>query len=120
MKPGDGTDLLLAGTDGQQISGSGDNLVIADGAGNDTITGGGGADTLGFGPNSGQDVITDFATSSNVLDVRQTAVGSYGFSGIPIMQSGNDTIVDLGGGYSVTLLGVNASALSADNFIFNV
>jgi len=126
-----GADYLLGGAGADVIDG---------GAGNDYLVGGTGADTFTFAPKSGTDLIADFNTAVDVIDV-----SAYGFSGDfedLISSSGGcghddhddqghgrhdgwsdhgrqdeDVILDLGDGNRVKLQGVSADELSASNFI---
>jgi Ca2+-binding RTX toxin-like protein len=126
-----GADYLLGGAGADVIDG---------GAGNDYLVGGTGADTFTFAPKSGTDLIADFNTAVDVIDV-----SAYGFSGdfedLISSSSGcghddhddqghgrhdgwsdhgrqdEDVILDLGDGNRVKLQGVSADELSASNFI---
>jgi Ca2+-binding RTX toxin-like protein len=99
-----GDDRLIGGADDDWMSGgAGDDLfVFADGDGADTVqgfqAGGGTEDRIDF---SGQSAVADFA------DVVSTAT-----------QVGANTMIDLGNGDSVTLLGVNVGNLHQDDFVF--
>ena len=81
------------------------------GAGNDTLTGGLGADVFVFGAGSGQDVVTDFsAAQHDLINVKAYSHGVVGGGGIVVSQVGGDTLIDFGGGNTVTIDG----ALKAD------
>ncbi len=84
----------------------------------DTLMGGGGADTFVFDEDSGDDTITDFTAGTDKIDLSAftdiTSIGDLrGF------QAGNDAVIFLGfnGGGSITLQGVQLGELSASDFI---
>ena len=87
-------------------SGGGDDFLSGD-KGNDTISGGAGADIFHSFSGAGLDRILDFNAAEG--DRVQLATGtSY-----TVSQVGADTVVDLGGGDTVVLVGVQMSALLA-------
>ncbi|MEL6493545.1 MAG: calcium-binding protein [Cyanobacteria bacterium J06623_7] len=106
---GDGNDTLL--------NRSSDDLNITGGAGDDLLTGGSGLNIYSFELGSGQDTITDFQTSQDVLDL-----GAYFDSTSDVLgsatQVGSDALIDLGNDNSITLNDVAIGDLSADNFSF--
>ena len=116
---GNAPDILVDGAGGDSVTGADTAEVIDVQSANNVLTGGPGANTYALGPNSGQNTITNFNVSADVLDLRQTAVGSWTFSSLVITQVGNDTFIGLGGSAGITLSGVNASTLCANNFIFD-
>ena len=70
---GGGADLLDGGADGDDLSGgSGDDRLIG-GAGNDYLRGGSGADVFVFARGSGADVLEDFTSGQDRIDL--TAYG---------------------------------------------
>ena len=84
------------------------DVVLSGDLGDDTITGGSGADTFHSWAGAGIDRITDFnrAEGDKVrLDPGTTWTTS---------QVGADTVVDMGGGNQVVLVGVQMSTLSGD------
>jgi beta-glucanase (GH16 family) len=96
---------------------------LAGRAGNDTLTGGGGADVFSLGPRAGRDTITDFSpgTAGEVIEFAANTVrGAATFNQLlsKMTTSGANTIIDMGGGNNITLLGVQKSSLSSDDFIF--
>lgn len=100
------------------IGGAG-NDVIAGGDGNDILTGGAGRDTFVIDKGAGAaDVITDFQAGAggDFLDLR--GFGVSGFDKLVIRQSGANTVLTLDGTTTLTLVNVAASALQAQNFVF--
>ncbi|MBR0752278.1 hypothetical protein JQ604_08780 [Bradyrhizobium jicamae] len=125
----------LAGADIIDASGLGAGqikLVINGGDGNDVITGSGGADqvTLGndddtyvYKTGGGADVITDFVAGAGTPDkISLTAFASAGIHDLTAVlaratQVGADTVIDFGGGNTLTLQNVTKTDLSDDDFI---
>ena len=99
--------------------GIGDDTLIG-GEGNDTLTGGAGADTFVFGADHGNDLITDFDTSNDSIDLS----GLTGRLTLELLlgkmteedtnsDGTNDVVIDLTdfGGGTVTLQGVGLDDL---------
>jgi hypothetical protein len=87
-------------------------------AGDDNLTGAGGSDTFVFAQPIGNDTIYNFNAASDKIDLAGFAgVNSFGDLHIADDMSG-DAVIALGNGETITLHGVDASALSA-NFAFN-
>ena len=89
-------------------------------SGDDTLTGAGGNDEFVFAQPIGNDQVYNFNAASDQIDL----IG-FGLSGYSALQpsiadnaSGN-AVVTLGQGETITLVGVNASQLSASDFVFN-
>lgn len=103
-----GDDLLEGGNGDDTLEGGG---------GNDTLTGGAGSDTFVFEADGGDDTVTDFAIAADTLDF--SAIFNN-FSDVlgAATQDGNNTSIDLGDDSSVSLLNVDVSALTSDNFVF--
>ena len=115
---GAGNDLLTGDTGDDSIVGGTGNDTIAGGSGNDTLTGGAGEDTFLFIENFGQDTITDFDVDDDVIDISMLDMEIASYSDLTIVQMGNDVTIghtDFDGGI-ITLTGVSATDLSADNF----
>ena len=124
---GGGDDMLTGGKGDDMLFGSFGNDVLDGGNGDDVLDGGGGDDMLtgGKGPDQfvfhagfGDDTITDlsngdriqfdsevFASPQAVLDASE-----------PAGPNGEDTVITAGMN-TVTLLGVQASSLQADDFL---
>ncbi|WP_074125096.1 calcium-binding protein [Bradyrhizobium sp. NAS96.2] len=117
-----------------------DTLEIHAGAGNDIIDGSalgpnqikllidgdGGDNTYIYKPGAGAETITDFVAGAGTpdkIDVRAFAgAGVHGLADILALttQSGTDTVIDFGGGSTLTLEHVTKANLAADDFIFKV
>lgn len=108
-------DRSLSGHGGNdRINGNAGSDYIDGGDGNDRMTGGSGTDIFRFYPNSGHDIITDFAADIDAED------RDY-FMGDPddvkaVLKSGHNTIVKFYGGDQVTLLEVKSSDFTVDDY----
>ncbi len=116
-------DVLVGNDEANTLNGRGGNDTLTGGAGNDILTGGNGNDLFVFNTGDGVDVITDFSAgvgSGDVILFDNSAAGPNNFAELQAVASqvGVDTVIDLGGGDSITLLGVNAGLLAADDFLF--
>jgi Ca2+-binding RTX toxin-like protein len=118
-----GNDVITGSLISDSIYGGGGKDTIKAGAGVDHIEGGKGNDRLSgeaqsdhfiFGVGDGKDTITDFdavggALAQDYIDTDLTP--------LTIKQSGVNTIIDFGGGDTITLLGVKASDVGDSDFI---
>jgi hypothetical protein len=78
----------------------------------------GGADTFVFAPNNGTDFVEDFRqTDNDKIDL--TAFGFHDISDLNMSGNGANTVIDFGGGNTVTLVGIpDPSVLTDSDFIF--
>jgi Ca2+-binding RTX toxin-like protein len=92
---------------------------IIDGkAGDDVLIGGGGKDLFVIGVGMGSDVITDFSAKGEGFDrIRIDGMGSNPLSTLRIHQVGVDTEIKISENQTITLLDVQASDITNDNFI---
>ena len=115
-------DDKLVGLDGDDIFYAGGGAdTLKGGEGSDTLLGGGGADRFEFEVGGGSDIVVDFSTASgDVLVVSGYGAAFDDFTDIQAaaLQVGSDTVIDLGGGDSITLLNVTVGNLAADDFLF--
>jgi Ca2+-binding RTX toxin-like protein len=102
---GGGNDIVRGGQgDDVVMGGAGDDFVSGD-KGDDTVTGGAGADIFHSFSGAGIDRVTDFHVAEGdrvLLDPGTT---------FTLRQAGGDTIVDMGGGDQLILVGISMSAL---------
>ena len=90
-------------------------------SGNDTLTGSSAADLFVFSNPIGHDALYSFDTASDRIDL----IGYTGISGFTDVQShltedgDGNAVITLGDGESITLHGVHATSLTADNFEFD-
>ena len=111
------------GTNGDDTidAGFGDDIILGL-DGNDTLIGGAGDDLFIFAEGNGQDVIQDFTAGAGTDDaIDLSAIGTVSNLADLLDNSsvvGSDLNIDLGGGDQLTLIGVNASDLHEDDFLF--
>ena len=104
---------------------AGENVLSGQG-GNDVLVGEGGSDTFVFKQGTDQDVVTDFETSDDLLDLTDFGFGSVEEVQEAAVESLVDgqvaTTIDLDGGAGgdqVTLLGVAVTDLNSGNVLLN-
>src|SRR3954469_10546376 len=122
----DGNDTLIAGSsqsvlDGGNgndiLKGSGTADVLIGGRGADIMTGGNGPDTFLFGPNFGNDVITDFKPHNDVIQFDHSLFAS--FADLHAADDGHgNTVITYDASDTVTLQGVALANLHASDFLF--
>ena len=86
---------------------------------NDTLTGGAGADTFVFGRDHGDDVITDFTSGEDRIDLSAFAVRSLSDLTITTDESGLTIDLTAQGGGTIRLDGVVLDDLEDSDFIFS-
>ncbi|WP_068305203.1 M10 family metallopeptidase C-terminal domain-containing protein [Pararhodobacter sp. CCB-MM2] len=116
---GDGNDLIYNGGGNDKVFGGAGADELWGGAGDDTLTGGAGADTFCFTPSNGSDVIVDFENGTDTILIEDVSGGSDAerFANLSIDQIGSDAVISVDA-LSITVQGVNASALDASDFYF--
>jgi len=105
---GNGADTVRGGQDDDIVLGQAGNDWLSGDRGSDTITGGTGADIFHTFGDAGVDRVTDFnlAEGDRVMVDPGTTYA--------VAQSGADTVITMGGGGQMILVGVQASSLSGD------
>ena len=89
-------------------------------SGDDTLTGAGANDEFVFAQPIGNDTVYNFNAASDQIDL----IG-FGISGFAALQSSiaddanGNAVVTLGQNKTITLVGIDATALSASNFVFD-
>lgn len=106
----DGSDRLYGGQGNDTITGDAGNDVLYGGAGDDLLYGGTGADTFVAG--AGADRLGDFSYPQGD---RIAVAGGIAYA-IGANAAG-EAVVDLGGGATITLVGIVPAAVGADWFI---
>ncbi|MBW4601067.1 MAG: hypothetical protein KME29_16160 [Calothrix sp. FI2-JRJ7] len=97
---GNGDDLLWGGAGVDFLNGGNGNDTLIGGLGNDTLTGGRGNDKFVYNAfNEGTDVVTDFNTSQDTLDLsgvfKTLGVTEVTNDFLQLTQSGSDTLVQI-------------------------
>jgi VCBS repeat-containing protein len=87
-------------------------------SGNQTITSGGGQDTFVVNPGFGNDIITDFEPSKDVIQFNPALFANYSAVMGSTGPDGANTVISYDANDSLTLLNVTASSLSPTNFKF--
>ncbi|MES2193997.1 MAG: calcium-binding protein [Pseudomonadota bacterium] len=113
---------LGAGQIALTFNGAAGNDRITGSGGNDIFDGGADDDTFVFRPGGGADIIAGFVAGANTDD----RIDLKGFAGVDdftavlalATQVGVDTVLDFGGGNTVTLQNVTRADLDADDFLF--
>ncbi len=114
LRGGKGSDTLKGGAGDDTLRGGKGSDTLIGGAGDDTLTGGRGDDTFVFEAGDGADTITDFGAGD---EIRLDGV-TGGFEALVIEQDGADTVIRYGNaGDTITLSGVSADSLDANDFI---
>lgn len=117
---GDGNDKLFGGDGDDRLQGGNGNDLLSGEFGNDQLEGGNGSDTFIFRTGFGNDVIADFSvTGGDVIEIA-------GFSGIDefsdlatlFSEADGSTVINFTPSDSLSLVGVSAASLSANDFLF--
>ncbi|HKR89728.1 MAG TPA: calcium-binding protein [Phenylobacterium sp.] len=104
---GAGDDTLRGGQGADVLTGGAGNNHLFGDLGNDALTGGAGADTFHFAAGGGQDRVSDFNLAQG------DRIQIDGGARYTVAQVGADTVVDLGNGDTITLVGVSKASLTA-------
>ncbi len=101
---GEGDDSIFGEVGNDKIFGDDGDDTLSGGAGNDTLTGGDGADVFIYVSGGGNDVITDYASNEDIIQLESGSVSSYS------VKNGN-AILKIGSG-NVTLKGVGNNMIT--------
>ena len=104
---GDGADQVRGGQGDDVVNGGAGNDYVSGDRGNDTITGGAGADNFHGSQDAGIDKVMDFHLSEG--DRVELDPGTT----FTVSQVGADTVIDMGSGNQMILVGVQMSTLPA-------
>ena len=90
-------------------------------SGNDTLTGAGGNNEFVFAQPIGNDTVYNFNVSTDKIDLMGFAnIASFNDIKGNIADDGHgDTVITIGAGETITLHGVNATSLTAADFVFD-
>ncbi len=121
LSAGSGNDVLLGGDGADTINGGAGFDTITGGTGNDRLTGAFNADTFIFANGFGKDIITDFDSSNSAEKIDLSAVANItDFNDLALnhlTQVGANAVIS-DGVDTITLLGVQATSLDSNDFIF--
>ena len=110
----------IGGSGNDTITGNSAANVLTGGGGNDTLTGAAGDDTFVY--SSGADTITDFVAGAggvDEIDLRAfTSIHNLADVLALATQSGANTIINFGGGNTLTLQNVTKTDLISGDFVF--
>lgn len=113
---GAGRDRLFGGAGDDAIRGGGGADRLSGGAGDDMLKGGAGRDVFTFRADFGDDVIADYQDGVDRIAIFDIEAAES-FAALRIEQVGDDAIISFGDG-TVTLTGLDASLLTAEDFVF--
>ncbi len=118
LSGGDGDDTISGGDGNDTLYGNKGDDTLYGGAGDDTLKGGWGTDTFVFDSDFGNDIINDFETSRDIIELNGLGVSSFAELQGYFEQKGDDLVIDFGDGNSITLENVSKEDLTADDFRF--
>ena len=122
VRGGFNNDTLYGDADDDFLHGFSGNDILDGGTGTDRLEGGTGRDTFITRRGYGNDTIVDYSVASagvffaDKIDLSDFGIAS--FHDLVLSDIDGDAYIDLGGGDSITLEGVNSGNLSADDFSF--
>ena len=115
---GGGDDTLVLGSGDRFVGGDGDDKFFTTSGGDNTITGGAGADQFWIATAEipgAANIITDFTSGEDVLGIAGLGIG---FEDLSITQQDDNTLIAANGSDLAILQGIGADSLMADNFAF--
>lgn len=110
LSGGLGNDELFGNRGNDSLSGGAGRDVLDGGLGNDELSGGLGIDTFVFGKKEGDDVIRGFEADHDLIKLN-------GQTYTAVENADGDTVLELSGGGSVTLLGIALEDVKSDWFL---
>ncbi len=115
---GNGDDTLILGESDRLLGGAGDDRFFATSGGDNTITGGEGADQFWIAtaelPESAN-IITDFTSSEDVIGLAGLGIG---FEDVTLTQQDSDALIGTDGNDLALLVDVSIADISSDDFAF--
>lgn len=109
---GDGADWVRGGQENDTLDGGAGADWMSGDRGADTLAGGAGADLFNYFNGAGLDRVIDFDAAAG------DRVRLEGTTAYTLRQEGLDTVIDLGAGDTMVLVGVNSATLPAGWIIF--
>ncbi|MHC5758411.1 esterase-like activity of phytase family protein [Nostoc sp.] len=120
LNGGSGDDKLFSNVNDSLFGGDGDDVLFAGQGNGDRLSGGTGVDQFWIANASlptSKNIVTDFAIAIDKIGLG--GVGIAQFSALTLLQQGSDTIVKTGNTELVSLLGIAATSLTANDFVFS-
>ncbi|MBY5931439.1 hypothetical protein KUV51_00390 [Tateyamaria omphalii] len=117
LRGGNGDDILRGDAGNNTIWGGNGDDVIYGRSGSDVLSGGGGADTFHFRPHYGEDIIVGFEDNLDAIDLTRFGFASMADVNALSMQVGDDVVLDLGNGDTLTVRDMTFAELSDDILI---
>jgi Ca2+-binding RTX toxin-like protein len=115
-----GDDTLTGDAGSNSLNGGDGSDQLEGAAGGDTLTGGAGADTFVFSAGYGSDAIQDFqGGNGDLVDLSGTGFTDFAATMAAATQVNADTVIDAGNGDTLTLVAVNKSDLTDQQFIYS-
>ena len=118
LQGGAGSDTLFGDAGSDVLLGGAGNDLLSGGAGDDVLVGGAGNDVFLFNGGGGNDVVLDFTPGEDILQISSGINGqdiqSADDLASRVTQVGDNVVVDLGHGDSVTLVGVSADEVTSN------
>ena len=109
-------DMITGDENDNVLIGNGGNDTLIGGTGDDSLTGGIGNDRFEFNEGDGADVITDFDTEQEVIQLTNVVLSAEEAAELAIDDGEGNTVIDFGNGDQITLNGVSAEDVTAANF----
>ena len=116
LSGGDDSDFLYGENGDDTLFGDNGNDILIGGQGSDRLTGGEGFDIFEFGPNSGDDVVTDFDLAADLIDLRAYEA-TLSYADLDFVQTAAGLTIIIGSN-TVLLENVFVDDLSEDLFLF--
>jgi Ca2+-binding RTX toxin-like protein len=117
-----GIDALNGGDGADTINGGTENDTLTGAAGNDLMNGGAGNDTFVFAAGFGKDTISGFQAGSTLTDVIKLSLGTNFDTFAEVIAAtgmvGTNAVITITPNDTITLTGVNKTALVANDFLF--
>ena len=112
-------DIIRTYAGDDDLYGEGGRDILIAGAGNDMLWGGGDRDIFVFEKNSGYDLVQDFETRYDKLDLTEYGIDSWRDVRKAADGTADGVVIHLDDDNSVQLVGVSLGSLSSRNFIFD-
>lgn len=111
---------LTGSAQADTLAGSARDNWLTGGGDSDSLAGGGGNDAFAFGPQGGNDTVSDFTPGAGTDDYLDFTAypGLDSLAKLTVTPSGGDALVTLPGGETVRLTGVSPGQLHPDDYRF--